>query len=128
MANTDDSEKEIGRVQHEGGIRRDVATIGANVGHERSKRLPADLTRARLDAASKTMISPRISELVFEITEEPEGGYSAECLTESIFTQGDTWEELRANVKEAVEAYFFDGPKPQSIRLHFVRDEVLSLG
>jgi predicted RNase H-like HicB family nuclease len=26
----------------------------------------------------------------------------AEYLTESIFTQGDTWEELRANVKEAV--------------------------
>jgi predicted RNase H-like HicB family nuclease len=74
------------------------------------------------------MISPRISELVFEITEEPEGGYSAECLTESIFTQGDTWEELRANVKEAVAAYFFDGPKPQSIRLHFVRNEVFSLG
>ncbi len=74
------------------------------------------------------MISPRISELVFEITEEPEGGFSAECLTESIFTQGDTWEELRANVKEAVEVYFFDGPKPQSIRLHFVRDEVLSFG
>ena len=72
------------------------------------------------------MNSPRISELVFEITEEAEGGYSAECLTENIFTQGDTWEELRANVKEAVSVYFFDGTKPQSIRLHLVRDEVLS--
>jgi predicted RNase H-like HicB family nuclease len=68
-----------------------------------------------------------ISELVFEVTEEAEGGYSAECLTENIFTQGDTWEQLRANVKEAVQAYFFDGPKPQYIRLHLVRDEVLSL-
>jgi predicted RNase H-like HicB family nuclease len=68
-----------------------------------------------------------ISELVFEVTEEAEGGYSAECLTENIFTQGDTWEELRANVKEAVSLYFFDGVKPQSIRLHLVRDEVLSL-
>jgi hypothetical protein len=26
------------------------------------------------------------------------------------------------------QAYFFDGPKPQSIRLHLVRDEVLSIG
>jgi predicted RNase H-like HicB family nuclease len=68
-----------------------------------------------------------ISELVFEVAEEAEGGYSAECLTENIFTQGDTWEQLRANVKEAVQAYFFDGPKPQYIRLHLVRDEVLSL-
>ena len=68
-----------------------------------------------------------ISELVFEVTEDAEGGYSAECLTEDIFTQGDTWEELRANVKEAVCVYFFDGAKPQSIRLHLVRDEVLTL-
>ncbi|OLE85790.1 MAG: 2-phospho-L-lactate guanylyltransferase [Acidobacteria bacterium 13_1_20CM_2_60_10] len=51
-----------------------------------------------------------ISELVFEVIEEAEGGYSAECLTENIFTQGDTWEELRANVREAVEAFFFDRP------------------
>jgi predicted RNase H-like HicB family nuclease len=97
-------------------------------GNERSKRLPGDFVHARLGSASKMMISPRISELVFEVTEEAEGGYSAECLTESIFTQGDTWEELRANVKEAVEAYFFDGPKPQSLRLRLVRDEVLTLG
>ncbi len=69
-----------------------------------------------------------ISELVFEVTEEADGGFVAECLTESIVTQGDSWEELRANVREAVEAFFFDRPKPQSIRLHLVRDEVLSLG
>jgi predicted RNase H-like HicB family nuclease len=68
-----------------------------------------------------------VSELVFEVTEEAEGGYSAECLTENIFTQGATWEELRANVKEAVQAHFFDGPKPQSIRLHLVRNEVFSM-
>ena len=68
-----------------------------------------------------------ISEVVFEIAEEAEGGYSAECLTENIFTQGDTWEQLRANVKEAVRAYFFDGPKPQYIRVRMVRDEFLSL-
>jgi predicted RNase H-like HicB family nuclease len=72
------------------------------------------------------MSSPKISELVFEVTEEADGGYSAECLTENIFTQGKTWEELRANVKEAVSVYFFDGIKPQAIRLHLVRDEVLS--
>jgi predicted RNase H-like HicB family nuclease len=66
-------------------------------------------------------------ELVFEITEEAEGGYSAECLTETILTQGDTWEELRANVKDAVEGYFFDGVKPESIRLHLVRNEIISV-
>ncbi len=73
------------------------------------------------------MNNVHISELVFEVTEEAEGGYSAECLTENIFTQGDTWEGLRANVKEAVSVYFFDGVKPQSIRLRLVRNEVLTL-
>ncbi len=65
---------------------------------------------------------------MFEITHEANGGFCAECLTESIFTQGDTWEELRLTVREAVEAFHFDGPKPLGIRMHLVRDEVLALG
>ena len=74
------------------------------------------------------MNSIPVGDLVFEVIQEADGGYVAECLTESIVTQADTWEELRANVKDAVEGYFFDGPKPRSIRLHLVRDEVLSIG
>jgi predicted RNase H-like HicB family nuclease len=50
----------------------------------------------------------------------------AECLSEDIFTQGSTWDELRKNVREAVTGFFFDQPKPSAIRLHFVRDEVLA--
>jgi predicted RNase H-like HicB family nuclease len=71
------------------------------------------------------MTIKRNGDLVFEVTQEADGGYVAECLTESIVTQGDTWEELRAMVVDAVDAYFFDGPKPAAIRLHLVRDEVL---
>ena len=66
-------------------------------------------------------------EIVFSITQEADGGFVAECLSQDIFTQGDTWDELRANVKEAVGAYFFDQPKPTAIRLHLVRDEVLAV-
>ena len=69
-----------------------------------------------------------MSELVFEVTQEADGGYCAECLTESIFTQGNTWDELRGNVREAVAAFYFDRPKPASIRLHLIRDEMLALG
>jgi hypothetical protein len=79
----------------------------------------------------KAAQSPRfkvVNEIVFEITQEADGGFCAECLTESIFTQADTWDELRANVKEAVEAFYFDCPKPAGIRLHLVRDEMLALG
>ncbi len=69
-----------------------------------------------------------MSELVFEVTQEGDGGYCAECLTESIVTEGNTWDELRANVREAVRGYYFDQPgKPAlSTRLHLVRDEVLA--
>jgi predicted RNase H-like HicB family nuclease len=67
-------------------------------------------------------------ELVFEVTQEGDGGYVAECLSEDIFTQGDTWEELRANAAEAVRAHFFDSEPPERIRLHLVRDEVVSPG
>ena len=65
-------------------------------------------------------------EIVFQITQEADGGFVAECLSHDIFTQGDTWEELRANVQEAVSGYFFDRQKPSLIRLHLVRDEVLA--
>ena len=67
-----------------------------------------------------------MAELAFEVTQEADGGYCAECLTENIFTEGDTWEELRENVVEATNAFFFDIPRPDRIRLHLVRDEILS--
>jgi len=68
-----------------------------------------------------------MQELVFEVVQETDGGYCAECLTENIFTEGDTWEELRENVREATSAFFFDRPRPDRIRLHLVRDEILSV-
>jgi hypothetical protein len=36
-----------------------------------------------------------MDELLFEIVQESDGGYSAECLTENIFTQADSWDEVR---------------------------------
>ena len=69
-----------------------------------------------------------MNELVFEVTQEGDGGYCAECLTESIVTEADGWETLRLNVREAVRGYFFDQPDRAavSIRLRLVRDEVLA--
>ena len=66
-------------------------------------------------------------ELVFEVVQEQDGGFVAECLSENIITQAETWEELRENVKEAVAAFFFDQLAPTSVRLHLVRDELLAL-
>ena len=68
-----------------------------------------------------------MNELVFEVTQEADGGYCAECLSENIFTQGDTWDAVRTNVQEAVRAFFFDQPATaRRIRLHLVRDESLA--
>jgi predicted RNase H-like HicB family nuclease len=66
-------------------------------------------------------------EIVFSVTQEADGGYVAECLSHDIVTQGDTWDELSANVREAVTGYFFDQTKPSRIRLHLVKDELLSV-
>lgn len=66
-----------------------------------------------------------MSELIFEVIQEEDGGYVAECLTESIFTQGDTWAALRENVRDAVAGFFFDTVPPPKIRLHLVRDELV---
>jgi hypothetical protein len=68
-----------------------------------------------------------MKELVFEVAQEADGGYTAEALGESIFTQADSWGELRANVREAVAAYYFDSSPPSYLRLRLVRDEVLAV-
>ncbi len=68
-----------------------------------------------------------MSEIIFEVREdEADGGYTAAALGYGIHTQGETLEELRAAVKDAVNCYF-DGTmdSPRIICLHFVRDEVL---
>ncbi len=60
------------------------------------------------------------------MTQETDGGFCAECLTEDIFTQANTWNELRKNVIEATTAFFFNRPTPEHMRLHLMRDEVVS--
>lgn len=68
-----------------------------------------------------------MNELIIEVVEDPECGYRARALGEGIFTHGADLDELRRNVREAVECYYdSDEPRPKIIRLHFVREEVLS--
>lgn len=63
--------------------------------------------------------------IVFEIIEEEDGGFVAECLSEDIFTEGDSWEELKINVTEAVKAFYFDRNFIPTVKLHLVKDETL---
>ncbi len=69
-----------------------------------------------------------MTEIIFEVTEdEVDGGYAASALGHGIHTEGDSLEEIRANIREAVDCYFDETmERPKIIRLHFVRDEVLA--
>jgi hypothetical protein len=66
------------------------------------------------------------SEIIFSVQESPEGGYEARALGHPIFTQADSMEELKAMLRDAVSCYFREDAKPQVIRLHMVKDEVIS--
>lgn len=66
-------------------------------------------------------------ELIFEVRKAEEGGYTARALGHSIFTEADTWEALRDNVREAASLHFEEEPeRPRIIQLHFVKDELIA--
>jgi len=67
-----------------------------------------------------------MSEIIFLVEEADEGGFTARAASDSIFTEADTLDELRHNVREAVECHFEDGQAPRVIRLHIVREEILT--
>ena len=68
------------------------------------------------------------NEIIFVVEEDPDGGYiaAAHGSNYGIFTEADTLAELREMVRDAVQVHFEDGERPAIIRLHFVRDEVIS--
>ena len=69
-----------------------------------------------------------MSQIIFEVHEdETEGGFTAWALGVGINTEAATLEELRANVREALDCYFDETMEaPRIIRRHYVRDEVLA--
>jgi hypothetical protein len=67
------------------------------------------------------------NELIFLVEEAPEGGYTARSLGESIFTEADTLDELKAAVLDAVHCHFDEDKLPIAVRLHIVRQEVLAV-
>ena len=67
------------------------------------------------------------TEIIFVVEEAAEGGYSAKALGESIFSEGETMQEIKDNVKEAVLTHFDEDKKPSMIRLHFIKQELIKL-
>ncbi len=68
-----------------------------------------------------------MTEIIFLIEEALEGGYTARAIGESILTEGDTLDEIKRNIKEAVECHFDKDKKPSLIRLHMIKEEVIAV-
>ncbi len=66
------------------------------------------------------------TEIIFLVEESPAGGYEARALGHSIFTEADSFEALKKQVREAVHCHFEEDERPHLIRLHLVRDEVIA--
>jgi hypothetical protein len=66
-----------------------------------------------------------LKEIIFLVEEAPEGGYTARALGHSIFTEADTWDQLKEAIQDAVRCHFEDEQMPTLVRLHVVREEVL---
>jgi len=56
------------------------------------------------------------TEIIFTVSESPEGGYEARALGYSIFTQGNNMEDLKSMVQDAVRCHFEEGHGLRIIR------------
>jgi len=67
------------------------------------------------------------SEIIFLIEESNEGGYEARAIGHSIYTEGEDLEDVKKNIKEAIQCHFDEGDIPSIVRLHFVREELMTV-
>ncbi|MCL4416027.1 MAG: 2-oxoisovalerate dehydrogenase [Actinobacteria bacterium] len=68
-----------------------------------------------------------MDEIIFIIEESKEGGFEARALDHSIFTEAEDMESLKDAVKDAVLCHFDKEDMPKIIRLHLVKDELISV-
>jgi len=68
-----------------------------------------------------------MSEIIFIVESSDEGGYTAKSLGYSIYTEAETLDELKENVKDAVKCHFDPEEVPRIVRLHIVKDEVIAI-
>ncbi|MFP4092165.1 MAG: type II toxin-antitoxin system HicB family antitoxin [Cyclobacteriaceae bacterium] len=68
-----------------------------------------------------------MTEIIFVVEEAPEGGYQAKALSQAIFTEGESIDELKQNIREALQCHFEEeSERPKMVRLHLVKEEVFS--
>ena len=67
------------------------------------------------------------NEILFEVTQAPEGGYDAQAVGYCIFTQGQDRDDLKNMVQDAVRCHCAGDDVPGMIRLHYAEDEATAL-
>jgi predicted RNase H-like HicB family nuclease len=63
-----------------------------------------------------------MKEIEFLVEEHPGGGFSARATDCGIFTEADSLEELRRNVREAASCHCEECSQPEAVVLRFVGD------
>jgi predicted RNase H-like HicB family nuclease len=66
------------------------------------------------------------NEIIFIVEDSLEGGYEARAAGYSIYTQAETLEELKENMREAVAVHFEPDEKPRLIRMHYIKEEIIA--
>ncbi len=66
-----------------------------------------------------------MNEIFFLVQEAIEGGFTAHALGESIFTEAETLDGLKSEIREAVLCHFDEDQLPKIIRLHLAKEEII---
>lgn len=80
-----------------------------------------------MDSTALERYNSRVKELVFLVEDAPEGGFTARALGAPVFTEADTLDALREAIRDAVHCHFDAADEPRLLRLHVVRDELITL-
>jgi len=74
-----------------------------------------------------TSVASAMNEILFVVEEAEDGSYRANAVGQAIHTEADSLNELHQEIRDAVHCHFEEGQAPPLIRLHHVRQELLTL-
>jgi hypothetical protein len=66
-------------------------------------------------------------EIIFVVEESAEGGYEARALGHSIFTEADTYHDLKKMIRDAVACHFEQAERLRLVRLLGVKEDILTV-
>ena len=68
-----------------------------------------------------------MNEILFVVEEADDGTFRAQAVGAAIHTEAGSLEELHQELRDAVQCHYDPGDAPPLIRLHHVRQELLTL-